>query len=193
MIPYKYLIFILTCVAYVYSESCSGNGCTAIVSDTSITYGGKNPDGTDLLSLYFDPPSGYFAPTALGVYVSCNLGPICQIYYEIGDANQIYNAPSLNSRSATDSSRYINIDTPFGATRARNLTIIAVANIKGTLIKSQQVTLMYYVEAAARKGIPPFKPWLGPDGGMPGAYGWLVPSVQSHGYFVSECYSVFKS
>lgn len=167
---FSYLILrLLNVFAIVHGQNETTKSSQNIVDLSSILY-------SPILTLFFDPPSGYFAPTALGVYVSCSI-PEAKIYYSMDNLGAGNMHPTLNSKYATLSSPYIQLDTPFGQPRMRNLTIIAVAQLGLTFSRSEEIHLFYYVEAAARKGDPSL--------GLPGAYGWLVPSIESRGYFVS--------
>ncbi|RYH14860.1 hypothetical protein EON65_32820 [archaeon] len=113
--------------------------------------------------LFHDPPNGHFSPTALGVFVWSNLDGV-KIYYE--DSNT---SPTIGSSYATKASPYIELDTPFKGSRNRTLTLIGIyTDSDGRLFKSQQLTLKYFVEASAR----------------PFSYGYLIPGIESSGYFV---------
>lgn len=126
------------------------------------------------ITLLYDPPSGSFSPTALGVYVQVT-NPLytqsAKIYYEFEVINAystslviIPQNPTLASKSCGFSNPYIHMNTPFGARRNRTLTIVAVVDGK----RSLQHTMWYIIEADSR----------------PDAFGFLVPGVETSGYFV---------
>lgn len=115
--------------------------------------------------LLYDPPSGHFSPTALGVYVSV-VGKYSQtalVYYSFSKEG-----PTLLNSYATFTSPYIQVDTPFGASRTRTLTIVAIQEIPSGFIRSKQHTLTYYVESLSR----------------PYSYGFFVPGIETSGYFL---------
>jgi hypothetical protein len=115
------------------------------------------------ITLMHDPPNRHSSVTLLGVFVRSN-DPDARIYYD--DKG---NLPTLSSPYCTYKAPHIQLDTPFKGSRVRNLVIIAVSMEGQTPIaRSEQYELEYYVEGAAR-----------PDG-----WGFLVPGVQSGGYFV---------
>lgn len=116
------------------------------------------------LILYIDPPNGHSSPAALGVFVRAN-DPDAIIYWEeLGDS------PSLDSTNPlTYNTPYIQLDTPFKASRNRTLKVIAVVtDEEGALTRSEEITMNYFVEGTAR----------------PYSYGFLVPGIESGGYFL---------
>lgn len=114
------------------------------------------------LTLIIDPPSGFFSPSALGVYIRASL-PGAKIYYEVDSAVPTYNSPYL-----TRDTPYIQLNTPFGYGRQRNITVVAI-NVDGYgETRSEQYRLSYYVEGSSR----------------PSAFGFLVPGVESGGIFI---------
>jgi len=142
-------------------------GYKYIIDDPAIIYDSS-------ITLFWDPPNSSFAPSALGVYVGAS-DPRAQIYYafeELNQYSQYYLEPTYPflafSPYATFSSPYIQLDHPFGSTTKRYLTIVAVVVDGQTTYRSQQYTLSYFVDAGTRKG----------------ARGFLVPGVESNGYFV---------
>ena len=122
------------------------------------------------ISIMYDPPNWSFSPCALGLFVRTNK-ETAKIYYEFEDVyTQIVAPPTLASAFTTWDSPYIHINTPFGATRNRSVTIIAVwfDYNQQKLVRSDPIPLHYKVEADAR----------------PLAYGFLVPGVESKSYFL---------
>ena len=116
------------------------------------------------LILTHDPPDGAMTPHAMGVYVYCT-EESARIYYETDGAASV----SLSSAYATRTAPYIHIGPVFGATRERTLAIVCVfQDNDGTYTRSNQIELNYIVETDAR----------------PLAYGFLVPGVESDGYFL---------
>jgi len=122
------------------------------------------------LNLFIDPPDGSFSPCALGLFVRSNKDT-AQIYYEFEDVyTQVVAEPSIASAFTTWNAPYIHLNTPFGATRNRSVTIIAVwwDYSQQKFVRSNSMALHYIVEADAR----------------PLAYGYLVPGVESSSYFL---------
>ena len=122
------------------------------------------------LNLFIDPPDKSFSPCALGLFVRSNKDT-ANIYYEFEDVyTQIVPEPSLASAFTTWNAPYIHMATPFGATRNRSVTIVAVwfDYTQQKLVRSNSMALRYVVEADAR----------------PLAYGYLVPGVESSSYFL---------
>lgn len=154
------LIGIYTLLTFSRCIIVSGKGVRVdklpIFNSTSMTYDSS-------LILYIDPPSGSSCPTALGVFARANnLDAV--IYYDA-----LGGIPSLNSSSITYNSPYIQIDTPFGYSRNRTLTLIAVYTDEyGDQYRSDQFVMYYYIEGAAR----------------PNSYGFLIPGLESGGYFM---------
>ncbi len=113
--------------------------------------------------LYYDPPFNHSSPTALGVFVWSNIDD-AKIYYEaLGDY------PTLNSSHASKTQPYIELDTPLKGSRNRTLILIGVwTDGDGKMFKSNQISVNYFVEASAR----------------PYSYGYLVPGIESSGYFL---------
>ena len=115
------------------------------------------------LILYVDPPDGHSSPAALGVFARAN-DPTALVYYDEFGKN-----PFLNSTFLTYSTPYIQLDTPFKASRNRTLSVVAVMTDEtGAKTRSEQYILHYFVEGTAR----------------PSSYGFLVPGTESGGYFV---------
>jgi hypothetical protein len=118
----------------------------------------------DSIQLIYDPPSGHFSPTALGVYVEVVDLPSALVYYSFDDFG-----PSLSNSYATFTSPYIQVDTPFAASRVRPLTIVAVYRdpVLGDR-RSKQHKLTYSVESLSR----------------PSSYAYFIPGIESSGYFL---------
>ena len=118
------------------------------------------------VELTYDPPNNASVPHALGVYVFCG-NEDGRIYYETEDGSSPVD-PTTSSDYATRSAPYIHMDSPFGSTRNRILSIVCVWTIDEEVFRSEQHTLYYIVEAGAR----------------PKAFGFLVPGIESDGYFL---------
>ena len=119
------------------------------------------PESLDF-KLFVDPPDGFSSPAALGVFVHSNI-PSADMYYAVDGA-----LPTLGGSKVTRESPYISLDTPFGKGRQRVITIVAVATVADGIIRSKQYSWSYYIEGSSR----------------PSGYGFLVPGVESGGYFV---------
>jgi hypothetical protein len=115
------------------------------------------------LKLRVLPEDGTFSPTALAAFVRSD-STKAKIYYTIdGDS------PTLKSSWLTYDSPYLHIETPFYSGRRRKVTAVAVEiGLDGSYYRSEEVTYYYLVEGSDR----------------PGAYGFLVPGVESSGYFL---------
>lgn len=125
----------------------------------------SNATYSSSLKLYFDPPPGTTTPHAMGVHVWSN-DDAATIYYELSSTVV---DPTYSSSTANYSSPYIQIVTPFKASRNRTLTIVAVTtDTEGNKYRSEQLSVNYFVEATSR----------------PYAYGFLVPGIESGGYFI---------
>jgi len=108
---------------------------------------------------------GHFAPTALGMFVWSNFDG-ATFYYD--DNGQL---PTFNSSKASVAKPYIQITTPFKASRNRSITVVGVledSKNPGSYFRTQQHTIKYFVEASARAS----------------SYGYLVPGIESGGYFL---------
>lgn len=149
-------------------EQLSYSARDGINADTNIVFDNK-------LTVIYDPPDLHFEPTALGVFTRAS-NRLARIYYEVGMFEAPRVNPRLNSSYATFASPYIQLDTPYLASRNKVLSFIAVVdNGNGVLTKSQQYNLKYYVEAAQR----------------PKSYAFLVPGVETRGYFVRVCLIIY--
>lgn len=115
------------------------------------------------ITLAHDPPNFHSSITVLGVFVRSS-DPDARIYYD--DSG---NPPTLDSPYCTYDSPHIELRTLFKGSRVRNIAIVAVSYEGPTPIgRSEQYELEYYVEGGSR----------------PYGYGFLIPGVQSGGYFV---------
>lgn len=123
------------------------------------------------LTLLYDPPDQHVSPTALGVYVQSN-DPSAVIYYEFDGS-----MPTFSSPYVTVSTPYIEMDTPYLASRNRSITIVAVQKTYDGYARSEQYTLNYYIEATNR----------------PYSYGFLVPGIETSGYFLKVGFSLILS
>ena len=149
----------------VYLIQCGG---VAIVNDPDITL-------LPSLKLYVDPPSGHSSPAALGVFARAS-DPSALVYYTSWDTTKdagVMYPPSLDSDDSntvfiSEETPYIQLDTPFRATRARTLILVAVVEDDGSLFRSEQLVYNYTIEGSAR----------------PYSYGFLVPGIESGGHFV---------
>jgi hypothetical protein len=115
------------------------------------------------LNVYYDPPNGTDCPTALGIYAWTHF-PTALIYYDLTGAS-----PTLNSTFVTQESPYFTVVTPFKGLRGRMIAMIAVyTDLQGVTYRSKLYKLHYNVESSSR----------------PNSYAYLVPGVESGGYFV---------
>lgn len=144
------------------------------------------------LFLVFDPPNGAFSPTAMGLFAMASVAG-ARIYYtvycsdlecpknvpadrikECDAVNGIWVEsefschPTLQSPSLTVDNPYIQLDTPFLASRNRTVAIIAIAAEGVGFAKTVQYDLFYYVEASDR----------------PSSFAFLVPGPESGGMFL---------
>lgn len=124
----------------------------------------QNPDiiNSTTLILYVDPPSGHNSPSAMSAFIRANDKNALVYYDEDGKP------PTLESPFMTYDTPYIQLDTPFKASRNRTLAVIAVVMDETGVYRSEQIILQYFVEGAAR----------------PFSYGFLVPGIESGGYFI---------
>lgn len=142
------------------------------VSSQTVVY--VNNSGTLMsdLTIFIDPPEGHSSPAALGVFVRAS-DPEAVVYYD----EQGGNPKLLTTNNLTYDSPYLQLDTPFKASRNRTITFIArlrviteVAGVEETnYYVSEIVTRHFFVEGSARAL----------------SYGHLVPGVESGGFFVS--------
>ena len=98
-------------------------GIETLLHDATIPY-----DPT--LTIQYDPPNGFFSPSAIGIYVSAS-NPDASVYYAVDG-----NLPTFDSPFCHTGSNYIQLNTPFGYGRLRNLTLIAIAPIAGGGIRN---------------------------------------------------------
>ena len=120
------------------------------------------------ITIMYDPPDRSFSPCALALYTRANFES-AKIYYEFEEPySQVVDSPTLYSAYTTWGSPYIHLNTPFGATRNRTVEFIAVYLDGENLVRSNPIRLKFIVEADAR----------------PLAFGFLVPGVETNGYFV---------
>lgn len=136
------------------------------------------------LTIQYDPPDRSSWPAALGVfaraYYDGEPDTSAKIYYEQYYVFQQDQTATLqggeasvtfNSSYAEYDKPYIQLGTPFKAQRIRYLKMVAVRDDPlddKSFIRSEEITLTYYVEGAARKN----------------SFGFLVPGIESGGYFL---------
>lgn len=156
-----FFILLLTVWAEV-----SENHRSLISGQSSSTSGHTIEDTLPLLpelNVYYDPPNGTDCPTALGIYAWTHF-PTALIYYDLTGAS-----PTLNSTFVTQESPYFTVVTPFKGLRGRMIAMIAVyTDLQGVTYRSKLYKLHYNVESSSR----------------PNSYAYLVPGVESGGYFV---------
>lgn len=114
------------------------------------------------LILYVDPPNGHTSPTILGVFARAS-DVDALVYYEPSDES-----PTIDSPFITYNTPYIELGTLFKGSRNRTLTMVAVLTDELGTIRSEQITMDYFVEGASR----------------PFSYGFMIPGVESGGYFL---------
>lgn len=150
--------------ASVYVSSQVNHGSFVQVQDT--TTGTTIEDTLPLLSdlkVFYDPPNGTDSPTALGVYAWTHYSTAL-IYYDVTGAS-----PTLNSSYVSQESPYFAVATPFKGKRGRLVSMIAVyTDLQGVTYRSKLYKLHYNVESRSR----------------PYSYAFLVPGVESGGYFI---------
>mmetsp|Transcript_7911 Transcript_7911/g.13110 ORF Transcript_7911/g.13110 Transcript_7911/m.13110 type:complete len:630 (+) Transcript_7911:171-2060(+) len=116
---------------------------------------------TDLI-LYVDPPNGHSSPHAMAAFARAS-DPAARVYYD-----EFGRMPFLNGTFLTYNTPYIQLDTPFQASRNRTLVVVAVVEDETGIYRSEQYVLDYFVEGSDR----------------PDSFGFLVPGIESGGYFV---------
>lgn len=121
------------------------------------------------LSIIYDPPNNHMEPSAISVFARGS-DPTSVIYYELDKDGITCNDPTTSSTMITYSTPYIELKTLFKGKRNRILKLIAVIlNDNGIPVyRSQQYELNYIVEGGDR----------------PESYGFLVPGIESNGYFL---------
>ncbi len=122
------------------------------------------------LKLFYDPPANHSSPSALGVFVWSN-NPAMKFYWnDTSDPPHVKEVvPNLDSPYADISRPYIQLDTPFKASRVRKLKLVGiVTDEEGNMFRTKLISIFYYVEASAR----------------PLSYGYFVPGIESGGYFI---------
>lgn len=166
------LAFALACIQWICSgqrldEDGAGLGHRMLVADsimtsTSFTY-------LSTLELHYDPPIGTSSPTALGVFFWSNLDGV-KFYYETDEVDVPVPAEiTLDSSYASSTQPYVALETLFKGSRNRTLSVVGVwIDENGRSWRTDQHTLKYFVEASAR----------------PFSYGYLVPGIESSGYFL---------
>lgn len=130
----------------------------------------KNITLDSALTIYYDPPNGHMEPTALAIFVRAyydgaenEYSQNARIYYDATGAEL-----TLNSSYADYASPYIELTTAFKAIRYKTISLIAVTDKESGQVRSNKITLNYIVEGGAR----------------PKSYGFLVPGIESGGYFL---------
>jgi len=124
------------------------------------------------ITILYEPPCGFLSVSALGVSAMCKSPynkPTCRIYYSFEKLNTVPAQPTQPTEAspyATINNPYIHMDSPFGTNRNRTVTLVAVDT--ATNYRSEPLILWYLIEAEAR----------------PGAYAFMVPGVETDGYFV---------
>ena len=119
------------------------------------------------LILVVDPPDGHSSPAALGVFARAS-DPDAVVYY---DENG--NSPTFDSPKLTYKTPFIELDTPFKASRNRTIAMIAYLETENedgtvTIVRSKLIRMKYFVEGSAREN----------------SFGFLVPGVESGGFFI---------
>ena len=119
------------------------------------------------LILVVDPPDGHSSPAALGVFARAN-HPDAIVFFDTNG-----NSPTFESENRTYRSPFIQLDTPFQASRNRTIAMVAYLEIENedgtvTVGRSELIRRNYFVEGAAREN----------------SFGFLVPGVESGGFFI---------
>jgi hypothetical protein len=120
-------------------------------------------DKSHNLTIFYDPPYNASCPTVLGLFVRAYLNGEeavnARIYYVTDEQRDLQVSQEYivteNSLFATYNSPYIQLTTPFKASRIRVLAIIAVLEMEDdngdeVKIRSDLVHLRYYVEGQNR-------------------------------------------
>lgn len=138
------------------------NGTESTIANTSSIQ--FNSD----LTLQFDPPSGAFYPTFIGLFVRAS-DPDAVIFFST------HGEPDFSSPVATFDSPYIELGSTASTSlvqptklRNRTISIIAVSSRNGLFIKSNTQVLNYMIESDARQS----------------SSGFFVPGIESGGYFI---------
>eukprot|EP01038_Epipyxis_sp_PR26KG_P007496 gene7496-10213_t len=142
-------------------RSLANSTISSIINDSSII----SPSGGSDVVLHYDPPNHYSSPTALGLFLRSNY-MTAKIYYDENGGD-----PTTSSPYVVYSAPYLQLITPFKHNRFRNITIVAVVDDTsdtGNIYRSEQYYLSYAVEAGSR----------------PNSYGFLVPGIESNGFFI---------
>lgn len=159
------LTFAVFFILYLNLTVASERGTFVQIQDSTST--GRTIEDTlpllPELEVFYDPPNGTDCPTALGIYAWTHY-PTANIYYDVTGAS-----PTLNSSFVTQESPYLTVVTPFKGLRGRVVSMIAVyTSLEGVTYRSKLYKLHYNVESSSR----------------PNSYAYLVPGVESGGYFI---------
>eukprot|EP01032_Pedospumella_encystans_P011343 gene11343-13192_t len=143
--------------------------CVALCFLLQTVYGTIESNFTEspTLILVVDPPDGHSSPAALGVFARAN-DPDAIVYYDLYG-----NSPTFGPYNRTYESPFIQLDTPFQASRNRTIAMIAYLETENedgtiTIVRSKLIRRNYFVEGAAREN----------------SFGFLVPGVESGGFFI---------
>jgi hypothetical protein len=135
------------------------------------------------LQLFVDPPEGYFASKALGVFMRClsakGDSTNTKVYYTI-DGDE----PTKQSSYTTYEFPYVHIDTPFRVGRSRVFQAVCTEkSIDGNFYRSELITRHFTIEAGSRP--KRFSPAVPVSLTLPltSSYGFFVPGVNGGGYF----------
>lgn len=143
--------------------------CVTLCSLLQTVYGSIESNFTEspTLILVVDPPDGHSSPAALGVFARAS-DPDAIVYFDTNG-----NSPTFASDHRTYESPFIQLDTPFQASRNRTIAMIAYLETENedgtiTIVRSKLIRRNYFVEGSAREN----------------SFGFLVPGVESGGYFI---------
>jgi len=145
--------------------------CVALCSLLQAVYGSGTIETNITLSnsliLVVDPPEGHSSPAALGVFARAS-DPDAVVFYDTNG-----NSPTFNSKNLSYRSPFIELDTPFQASRNRTIAMIAYLETENedgtvTIVRSELIRRNYFVEGSAREN----------------SFGFLVPGVESGGFFI---------
>jgi len=134
----------------------------SIVNDNTIQY-------SSTLTILYDPPNNHMEPAAISIFARSN-DPTSVIFYELDTDGKTCSDPTTSSTMITYDTPYIEVKTLFKGKRNRILKLIAVIlnSIGKPIYRSQQYELNYIIEGGDR----------------PDSYGFLIPSIESNGFFI---------
>jgi hypothetical protein len=156
---------LLTILSLLADVNCANNSSTSrsVLYPNEIATSSEFIDKSQNLTVLHDPPYNASCPTVLGVFVRAYLNGeeaiSARIYYVTDEQRDLHVSQEYivteNSLYASYNSPYIQLTTPFKASRVRLLAVIAVLEIEddnGDMVKirSDLIHLRYNVEGKNR-------------------------------------------